>query len=80
VRQQLHLGENGHGVVVSRVDPSGAAANSGIREGDVIQEVNHQQVGNVSEFEQAMRDAGNQAILLRIQRDGTGLYVAIAPR
>jgi len=80
VRQQLHLGENGHGVVVSRVDPSGAAANSGIREGDVIQEVNHQQVGNVSEFEQAMRGAGNQAILLRIQRDGTGLYVAIAPR
>jgi serine protease Do len=80
VRQQLYLGENSHGVVVSHVDPSGAAANSGLREGDVIQEVNHQQVSNDSEFEQAMRGAGNQAILLRIQRDGTGLYVAIAPR
>jgi serine protease Do len=80
VRQQLHLGENSQGVVVSQVDPSGAAASSGIREGDVIQEVNHRAINSVSEFEQAMQSAGNQAILLRVQRDGTGVFVAIAPR
>jgi serine protease Do len=78
VRQQLHLGEDSHGVVISQVDPNGAAAAAGVREGDVIQEVNHQAVSSVSEFEHAMANTGNQAILLRIQRDGTGLYVAIA--
>jgi serine protease Do len=78
VRQQLHLGEDSHGVVISQVDPNGAAASAGVREGDVIQEVNHQAVSSVSEFEHAMANTANQAILLRIQRDGTGLYVAIA--
>ena len=77
-RQQLHAGEDTHGVVISQVDPGGAAAAAGIREGDIVEEVNHQAINGVSDFEQAMRGAGNQPILMRIQRDGTGLFVAIA--
>jgi serine protease Do len=80
IRQQLHLGDEAQGAVVSQVDPNSAAAEAGIREGDVVQEVNHQAVNNVSEFEQAMRSSGSKAILLRVSRDGTGLYVALAPR
>ncbi len=80
VRQQLHLGQESHGVVISQVDPNGAAAAAGIREGDVVEEVNHQPITRVSEFEQAMQSASGQAILLRVMRDGTGFYVAIAPR
>ncbi len=80
VRQQLHLGQESHGVVISQVDPNGAAAAAGIREGDVVEEVNHQPVTSVSEFEQAMRSAGTNAILLHVERDGSGFYVAIAPR
>jgi serine protease Do len=80
VRQQLHLGQDNHGVVTSQVDPNGAAAASGIREGDVIEEVNHQQIASVSEFEHAMKAANGQAILLRVVRDGTGFYIAVAPR
>ena len=79
VRQQLHLGQESHGVVVSQVDPNGAAAAAGIREGDVVEEVNHQPITHVSEFEQAMQSASGHAILLRVMRDGTGFYVAIAP-
>ncbi len=60
------------------VDPNSTAAASGIREGDVVQEVDHQAVTTVSEFERAMRGANGQPILLRITRDGTGLYVVIA--
>jgi serine protease Do len=78
LRQQLHIGQDNNGVVVSQVDPNSTAAASGIREGDVVQEVNHHGVASVSEFEQAMRSANGQPILLRISRDGTGLYVAIA--
>jgi serine protease Do len=80
VRQQLHLGQEGNGVVISQVDPDGAAAAAGIREGDLVEEVNHQPVTGVSEFEQAMRSASGHAILLRVVRDGTGLFIAIAPR
>jgi serine protease Do len=78
LRQQLHIGQDNNGVVVSQVDPNSTAAASGIREGDVVQEINHHGVTSVSEFEQAMRSANGQPILLRISRDGTGLYVAIA--
>ena len=80
VRQQLHLGQESHGVVISQVDPNGAAAAAGIREGDVVEEVNHHPVNGVSDFEQTMKAGNGQAILLRVMRDGTGLYVAIAPR
>jgi len=79
-RQQLHLGDDAQGVVVSQVDPNSAAADAGIREGDVVEEVNHQAITTVSEFEQAMRSSGSKAILLRVERNGTGLYLALAPR
>jgi len=79
-RQQLHLSDEAHGLVVSQVDPSSAAADAGIREGDVVEEINHQPVTTVSEFEKAMRSSGGKAILLRVSREGTGLYLAIAPR
>jgi serine protease Do len=79
-RQQLHAGDETHGVVISQVDPGGAAAAAGIREGDIVEEVNHKAINRVSDFEQAMRSAGNQPILMRIQRDGTGLFVAITSR
>jgi serine protease Do len=79
-RQQLHLGDEAQGVVVAQVDPNSAAADAGIREGDVVTEVNHQPVTTVSEFEQSMRSSGNKAILLRVERNGTGLYLALAPR
>jgi len=79
-RQQLRLGDEAQGVVVSQVDPNSAAADAGIRAGDLVAEVNHQSVTSVSEFEQAMRNTQTKAILLRIVREGTGLYVAIAPR
>jgi serine protease Do len=79
-RQQLHLGDEAQGVVISQVDPNSAAADAGIRSGDLVVEVNHQSVNTVSDFEQAMRNTESKAILLRVVRDGTGLFIAIAPR
>jgi len=79
VRQQLHLGQETQGVLVSKLDPDSVAASAGIREGDIVQEVNHQVITTVSEFEQAMRNAA-QPTLLRVVRDGTGFYVAISSR
>ncbi len=75
--QQLQLPESTKGAVVTGVDPSSAAADSGLRKGDVIQEVNHQPVKNAAEFEAAMTKAQNSGALLLVNRGGTTLFVAL---
>jgi serine protease Do len=77
--QQLQLSKEDHGVVVAQIDPNSVAATAGVHEGDLIEEVDHHSVATVSEFEQAMRGAGSQTVLLRVVRDGTGLYIAVEP-
>ena len=74
IAQQLHLAPTTTGVVVKHVDPSSPLADSGLRAGDVIQEVNHQPVKNVSDFHNAMhKDATNP--LLLVNRGGRTLFV-----
>jgi serine protease Do len=71
------LPEGTHGVVVTAVDLSSAAADAGIQQGDVIEEVNHQPVNDVASFTRAMRNAGNQPALLLIYRDGMMLFAVV---
>jgi serine protease Do len=74
IAQQLNLAATTTGVVVKHVNPSSPLADSGLREGDVIQEVNHQPVKNVSDFHNAMhKDATNP--LLLVNRGGRTLFV-----
>jgi serine protease Do len=75
VAQELNLSPNTIGVVVADVDPASKMADSGLRRGDVIQEVNHQPVKNVSEFQSAVRKAGDDPLLL-VNRGGRTLYIA----
>jgi serine protease Do len=63
------------GVVVTDINPSSALASAGLRRGDVIQEVNHQPVKNVSQLEEAVRKAGKNPLLL-VNRQGTTLFIA----
>jgi serine protease Do len=74
--RQLGVPANVSGVVVTKVDPSSAAAESGIERGDVIQEVNHKPVRNTSDFESAMQNSKDQTLLL-VNRQGNTLYVAV---
>ena len=80
IRRQLHLSQEIHGVVVAQVDPNGTAAAAGVREGDIVEEVNRHPVASVVDIEQAMRSATGHIVLFRVVRDGTGFYVAIEPR
>ena len=63
-------------MVVTNVDPASAAASSGLREGDVIQEVNHSKVANSSDFASALRKSKGDSLLL-INRKGSKLYLAV---
>src|SRR5689334_5161821 len=74
ISQQLNLPPTTTGVVVKSVSPSSPLADSGLRKGDVIQEVNHLPVKSVSDFYDAMhKDAGNP--LLLVNRGGRTLFI-----
>ena len=74
--RQLGVPANTAGVVVTKVDPSSPAADSGLQRGDVIQEVNRKAVRNTADFEAAMRNSKDQTLLL-VNRQGSTLYVAV---
>jgi Do/DeqQ family serine protease len=80
IARQFDLPAATRGVVVTEVNPGSAAAEAGLTRGDVIQEVNRKPVSNVSEFRTAVRAAGNEPVLLLINRSGTTSYVLISPQ
>jgi len=73
--RQLGLPPDTSGVVVTSVDPASQAAANGLQRGDVILEVNRKPVRNSAEFEQAIKHAGSDTLLL-INRQGQTLYLA----
>ena len=75
IAQQLNLPASTKGVVVTGIDPSSKMADSGLQKGDVIQQVNREPVNNVSQFESAVRKAGDQPLLL-VNRGGRTLFIA----
>jgi serine protease Do len=68
-----------HGVVVTELDPAGAAAEAGLRTGDVIQEVNHQRVDGPDQLEKALERSGERPALVLVTREGNNLFLALAP-
>jgi len=78
IAQQLNLPATVRGVVVTNVDPNSSAAEAQLQRGDVIQEVNRRTVTNVEQFRAAIRDAGNQPILLLVNHQGQTGYRVIA--
>jgi len=74
--RQAGVPANTPGVVVTDINPSSAAADSGLQPGDVIQQVNRKPVTNTADFEQAMRGSKDNTLLL-VNRQGTTLYVAV---
>ena len=73
--EKLGLPTSTTGVVVADIDPASKLADSGLRKGDVIQEVNHQPVKSVSEFQGAIKKAGSDPLLL-VNRQGRTLFIA----
>jgi serine protease Do len=80
IAQQLNLPAGTRGVIITRVDPASAAAETGLQRGDVIQEVNRKPINSVEQFRAAVRGAANQPLLLLINRGGNTSYVVISSK
>ncbi len=74
--RQLKLGKDSTGVMIQEVNPDGRAAEAGLRPGDVIQEVNHQAVKDVSDVKRILSATNKDAtVLLLVHRGGNTIYV-----
>jgi serine protease Do len=71
------LDANDEGVLVTRIDPTGDAANAGIRQADLIQEVNRQPVKTVVEFNAAMQRSGAKPALILVKRRNNVVYLTL---
>jgi serine protease Do len=79
IAHQLDL-RDPSGVVVTRVDPDGAAGGAGVQRGDVIVEIDRKRVKSVDDFEKLTAQAGGKQVLMRVQRGGNAIYIAMAPQ
>jgi serine protease Do len=73
-------GTGEQGVVVTKVDPEGPAAERGFKVGDVILDVGGSKVGNPNEVRKAIADArsgGKKTILMRIKSGDQTRFVAV---
>ncbi len=73
-------GAGEHGLLVIGVNPRGPAADSGVQVGDLILSVGGHPVETVDDVNKLVAEAHSQskrAILLRIKRDDTTIFVAI---
>ena len=74
LRKKYGIDEKAKGVVVDDVDPQSAAAQKGIKPGDVIVEAGQTEISSADDFAKSVdkvRKAGRKAVLLRVE-DGKG--------
>ena len=79
----LHAAHGQDGVVVSEVDPDGAAADKGLKQGDVILEVAGKSVSRPSEVADAIDTAktdGKKSVLLRVKSGDGERYLTLPTR
>src|SRR6266576_2708073 len=78
VRTALNLPKEIQGAVIVELDSASPAAQAGLREGDVIQEVNKQPVKNAKDLVAVSKKLKpNEKILMRVYSQGRSSYVAL---
>ena len=74
------LGANERGVVIVKVRQGSKAEESGLKEGDLILEINRQPTTTLKAYERAVSKLGKgQAVLLLIKRQGRPFFVTLKP-
>ena len=80
IARELELDRNTKGVVITGVDPSGAAASAGLREGDVIQQINGSAVRSGEDVRTALNAATDRPSVLLVARGSATIFVPLRAR
>ncbi|HJR76635.1 MAG TPA: Do family serine endopeptidase [Nitrospiraceae bacterium] len=68
------------GVLIAKVEPGSLAQAEGLREGDLIKEVNRVEIATVTEFSAAVSKVRRgETILLRVLREARAFFVVLKP-
>ncbi len=80
LRERFDLAETAKGVVVTAVADGSAAAERGVRAGDIIVEVGQEEVASPSDVQSKVKDArtaGRKTVLIMVERQGEQRFVAV---
>jgi len=81
IRTALKLPKEIQGAVIADIDAESPAGKSGLREGDVIQEVNKQPVKSAKDLLAISKKLKpNEKVLMRVYSQGRSSYVALEGR
>jgi serine protease Do len=81
VRQELQAPSSVHGAVIEQVQPGSPADDAGLRQGDVITQVNRKDVGSASDAKEALTSVpkGQDALVLVWSNGGSTFRVLHSP-
>jgi serine protease Do len=80
LREQLELGSDANGLVVTDVNEEAEAFEKGLRAGDILTEAGQQKVSSVADLEAqiaAAKEGGRKSLLLLVRRGGEPRFVAL---
>jgi S1-C subfamily serine protease len=75
--RQLEVPPSTTGVVVTDLDPDGAAASAGVREGDMITRINGREVTSPSAVKTALNSQTGKPALMLVRRQGADIFIAL---
>jgi serine protease Do len=77
-REEMNIPANVHGAIITQVDPGSASAEAGLKEGDVIEEINHQPVRNAEDADRLTANKGGSGeTLVKVWNQNGSHYVAV---
>jgi len=77
LRTQLKLPAHLHGVVINQVDPDSASYEAGLREGDVITEINRKPVENAQQAVAACETPTGKQTLVKVWSHGGSHFIVV---
>ena len=78
---QLNLPAKTTGVLINHVESGSPAEAAGLQRGDVIQEVNHEVIKSLEDYQKAsVKIKKEEMAVLLVSRQGNSLFVAVNPK